>query len=66
MLNHHSRNLLIHLSVLAFRGGEYLVNVSKNISAAMCLQGTKTRMNATNKRVTANCTLAWKKKKKSN
>lgn len=62
MLNHHSLNLLVHLSVLAFLGGEYLVKVSKNTSATMYLQGTKTRINAVNKRVTATFSLAWNQK----
>lgn len=59
MLNHHSRNLLIHLSVLALLIGEYLVNISKNINRKTYLLGMKARVKAATTRATANFSLAW-------
>jgi hypothetical protein len=44
--------------VLAFLGGEYLVNVSKKINRVMYLLGTKTTIKATHRRVNANFSLA--------
>lgn len=58
MLNHHSLNLLIHLSVIAFLGGEYLVKVSKKTRRTMNLLGRKARIKAVTKRATANLSLA--------
>ena len=58
MLNHHSLNLLIHLSVIAFLGGEYLVKVSKKTIRTMNLLGRKARIKAETKRATANLSLA--------
>lgn len=59
MLNHHSLSLLIHLSVLAFLKGEYLVNASKKISKNMYLPGNKARIKAETRRITANFSVAW-------
>ena len=58
MLNHHSLNLLVHLSVLAFLGREYLVNVSKKISSVIYLLGTNATIKATHRRANANFSLA--------
>ena len=58
MLNHHSLSLLAHLSVFAFLGGEYLVNVSKKVNRIMYLLGMKARIKATHKRVNANFSVA--------
>ena len=58
MLNHHSFNLLIHLSVFDLLGGEYRVNVSKKVSIAKNLIGTKARTAAMSKRAIANLRLA--------
>jgi hypothetical protein len=58
MLNHHSLSLLVHLSVLAVLGGEYLVNVSKKVNRIMYLLGMKARIKATPRRVNANFSLA--------
>lgn len=58
MLNHHSRNLLIHLSVLALLIGEYLVNISKNINRITYLLGMKARVKAVTTRATTNFSLA--------
>lgn len=58
MLNHHSRNLLIHLSVLVFLIGEYRVNVSKKINTTTYLLGRKARVKAMTKRAAANFSLA--------
>jgi len=58
MLNHHSLNLLIHLSVLAFLKGEYLVKVSMKIRRTTYLLGMKARIKAVIKRATANFSLA--------
>lgn len=58
MLNHHSLSLLAHLSVLAFLGGEYLVNVSKKVNRIMYLLGMKARIEAAHKRVNANFSVA--------
>lgn len=56
--NHHSRSLLIHLSVLAFLGGEYLVNISKNVNRTKYLPGMKARITAVITRAMANFSLA--------
>lgn len=58
MLNHHSLNLLIHLSVFAFLGGEYLVNNSKNVIRTINFTGTKARTKAVTKSTVANFSLA--------
>lgn len=58
MLNHHSLTLLVHLSVLAILGGEYLVNASKNTTRNMYFVGRKARVKAITRRETANFTVA--------
>lgn len=58
MLNHHSLNLLEHLSVEAFLGGEYLVNISRKPSRAMYLLGKKATTKAADKRAKANFSVA--------
>ena len=58
MLNHHSRSLLIALSVLALLGGEYRVKASKNINRTKYLMGIKARITAMDIRATANILLA--------
>lgn len=40
-LNHHSLNLLVHLSVLGLLRGEYLVNISRSIRRNSHLMGSK-------------------------
>lgn len=50
MLNHHSLNLLFRLSVLAFLGGENIVNISKNTSRTMYLPGKKAKIKAADTR----------------
>jgi hypothetical protein len=52
MLNHHSLNLLVHLSVLALRSGDLFVNASRNINRRT-LVGTMARLRAisTNARI---------------
>lgn len=59
MLNHHSLNRRIHLSVCALRGGEYIVNRPTKASNRMYLKGKKNRTNAVTTRLTANFSLAW-------
>lgn len=59
MLNHHSFNLLVNLSVLAFLGGEYLVNISKKSSRTMHLVGKKAKIKAVDRRPKANFSVAW-------
>lgn len=56
MLNHHSLDLLVHVSVLGFLGGEYLVNTSKNIKRPTYFKGRKARIKAT--RTSASATLS--------
>lgn len=58
MLNHHSLDLRIHLSVLALLRGEYIVNRSRKTSRIMYLLGKKARTNAVTKRAMANFSLA--------
>lgn len=59
MLNHHSLNLLIHLSVLALLGGEYLVNASKNTISMEYFAGKNIIRRAETNRPIANLSLAW-------
>ena len=58
MLNHHSLNLLVHLSVLAFLGGEYLVNISKKTSRTKYLHGKRARAKAADRKAKANFSVA--------
>lgn len=58
MLNHHSLTLLVHLSVLGFLGGEYLVNPSKNTIRTMYFVGKKARVKAITRRKNANFIVA--------
>jgi hypothetical protein len=53
ILNHNSLNLLVHLSVLALRGGDLFVNASRNINKISTLVGTMARHRAisTNARI---------------
>lgn len=53
MLNHHSLNLLVHLSVLALRSGELFVDTSRNTSSRSTFVGTMARLRAisTNARI---------------
>jgi hypothetical protein len=46
ILNHTSLNLLVHLSVLALRGGDLFVNASRNINKISTLVGTMARLRA--------------------
>lgn len=46
MLNHHSLNLLVHLSVLALLTGELFVKTSRNIARISNLVGRKARLRA--------------------
>lgn len=48
MLNHHSLNLLVHLSVLALRSGELFVDTSRNTSSRSTFVGTMARLRAIN------------------
>lgn len=43
MLNHNSLSLRVHLSVLALLGGEYRVNISRNVISTMSRVGTKAK-----------------------
>lgn len=63
MLNHHSLNRRIHLSVCALRGGEYIVNSPTKTSNMMYLKGKKNSTNAVTRKLTANFSLAWKIKR---
>ena len=58
MLNHHSLNLLAHLSVLAFRRGEYLVKSSRKASNTIYLAGKSASSRAMTTRAPANFSLA--------
>lgn len=58
MLNHHSLNLLDHLSVLALLGAEYLVNTSKNIRRMIYFKGRKARIKAARTSATATLSVA--------
>lgn len=58
MLTHHSLNLLVHLSVLAFLGGEFLVNISKNIRRMTNFTGRMARTKATRTSATTSVSVA--------
>ena len=53
MLNHNSLNLLVHLSVLALRSGDWFVDTSRNNTSSKTLVGTMARLRAisTNARI---------------
>jgi len=58
MLNHHSLSRRINRSVLALRGGEYLVNSSRNTTRIRLFQGTNAIIVAAITIATANFSLA--------
>lgn len=60
MLNHHSLNLLVHLSVLALLSGEWFVNTSRNIARISNLVGSKARTRAINNSARIDLSVACK------
>lgn len=59
MLNHHSLNLRVHLSVFDFLRGEYLVKSSKKTSMIIYRDGKNAKSNAMTRRALANFSVAW-------
>jgi hypothetical protein len=60
MLNHHSLNLLVHLSVLALRSGDLFVDASRNINRRT-LVGTMARLRAISTNVRIALSVAYMK-----